>query len=567
MTINPTGAPPKLRYEDLVSGLNSFPYSSSSRDADSAAEGLSTGKPFFLGGIQYVGESGGDDLSDIGVSNVSILDVNHYGSRSEAETSIVPFGVDNISVFHDGVILSYVRDAIGTALTTGGGDKWSPADDVAMFQHWGAVAFSVEDQRLAVQNALRSGYEIRNRKYDAFTCKSTISIQDDLDITVDGGIIIFDFASLSGGIVARRGSVPDGTRINRTFKNMGFLTKNSNCRYAIQIEHSPNLDAGDLGTDRYYRHLVMEHCDFGPFDYDDTTMYFMNSCLDLEDVHAPYLRNCTFSGPKVSGGQPLDGTVGINIRGASDPVRNDMVDCHWRSLDFGVVVGDDIEGIKIEGGSFVDVINGFYFDPDTTGYENLAFYISSVEFNCVERGVYINAGAEIFINGSTFRQRGDYGDWVGIELSETLGVRDFKIWSNSFSGTAGSINNRNAVLIGENSNRGRIFDNFGVNLNEFCDVSNLTTDKEIIVKDNNWVDDLSVNRRTSSDQASSIDNVYVFSAFDNLNFGLRTVSELQSLTGLAEGSTAFCTDESGGKVPVFYDNVNWRRVTDRAVIS
>jgi hypothetical protein len=46
----------------------------------------------------------------------------------------------------------------------------------------------------------------------------------------------------------------------------------------------------------------------------------------------------------------------------------------------------------------------------------------------------------------------------------------------------------------------------------------------------------------------------------------RTVSQLQS-TVVSIGSTAFCTNESGGSVPVFYDGTNWRRVTDRAVIS
>lgn len=33
------------------------------------------------------------------------------------------------------------------------------------------------------------------------------------------------------------------------------------------------------------------------------------------------------------------------------------------------------------------------------------------------------------------------------------------------------------------------------------------------------------------------------------------------------GATAYCTDETGGAVPVFYDGTDWRRVTDRAVAS
>jgi hypothetical protein len=46
----------------------------------------------------------------------------------------------------------------------------------------------------------------------------------------------------------------------------------------------------------------------------------------------------------------------------------------------------------------------------------------------------------------------------------------------------------------------------------------------------------------------------------------RTVSQLSSLTATT-GAMVFCTDESGGSVPAFFDGTNWRRVTDRAVVS
>jgi len=47
----------------------------------------------------------------------------------------------------------------------------------------------------------------------------------------------------------------------------------------------------------------------------------------------------------------------------------------------------------------------------------------------------------------------------------------------------------------------------------------------------------------------------------------RTVSQLTLLGGVSAGAMAFCTDESGGAVPVFYDGTNWRRMTDRNIIS
>lgn len=33
------------------------------------------------------------------------------------------------------------------------------------------------------------------------------------------------------------------------------------------------------------------------------------------------------------------------------------------------------------------------------------------------------------------------------------------------------------------------------------------------------------------------------------------------------GARAFVTDETGGAVPAFFDGTNWRRVTDRAIVS
>ena len=45
-----------------------------------------------------------------------------------------------------------------------------------------------------------------------------------------------------------------------------------------------------------------------------------------------------------------------------------------------------------------------------------------------------------------------------------------------------------------------------------------------------------------------------------------TVTQLGSLTSSA-GAMVYCTDESGGSIPAFYDGTNWRRVSDRAIVS
>lgn len=46
-----------------------------------------------------------------------------------------------------------------------------------------------------------------------------------------------------------------------------------------------------------------------------------------------------------------------------------------------------------------------------------------------------------------------------------------------------------------------------------------------------------------------------------------TVAQANALTGVATGAQAFITNESGGAQPASFDGTNWRRYTDRAVIS
>lgn len=46
-----------------------------------------------------------------------------------------------------------------------------------------------------------------------------------------------------------------------------------------------------------------------------------------------------------------------------------------------------------------------------------------------------------------------------------------------------------------------------------------------------------------------------------------TLANLPSASAVGAGAQAYCTNESGGAVPVFSDGTDWRRVTDRAVAS
>ena len=45
------------------------------------------------------------------------------------------------------------------------------------------------------------------------------------------------------------------------------------------------------------------------------------------------------------------------------------------------------------------------------------------------------------------------------------------------------------------------------------------------------------------------------------------VDYFNSLVGRGSSALIFVTNETGGSVPAFSDGTNWRRVTDRAIVS
>lgn len=54
---------------------------------------------------------------------------------------------------------------------------------------------------------------------------------------------------------------------------------------------------------------------------------------------------------------------------------------------------------------------------------------------------------------------------------------------------------------------------------------------------------------------------------DQLVLPSYTVAELGSLSATPAGQMVFCTNDAGGSIPAFSDGTDWRRVTDRQVIS
>jgi hypothetical protein len=54
---------------------------------------------------------------------------------------------------------------------------------------------------------------------------------------------------------------------------------------------------------------------------------------------------------------------------------------------------------------------------------------------------------------------------------------------------------------------------------------------------------------------------------DSLILPTKTVAELANLSANPAAQFVYCSDESGGAVPAFSDGTNWRRVTDRSIVT
>lgn len=77
---------------------------------------------------------------------------------------------------------------------------------------------------------------------------------------------------------------------------------------------------------------------------------------------------------------------------------------------------------------------------------------------------------------------------------------------------------------------------------------------------------IAIDNSTSSPRNGQIDITPKRGAV-NVPFEFESYTVADLPTNVGAGAMAYCTDETGGAVPVFYDGSNWRRVTDRAVAS
>ena len=66
---------------------------------------------------------------------------------------------------------------------------------------------------------------------------------------------------------------------------------------------------------------------------------------------------------------------------------------------------------------------------------------------------------------------------------------------------------------------------------------------------------------------NTLTSVAAIAATTTIKTGSYTVATLPSAASAGRGAGTYCTDETGGEIPVFSDGTNWRRVSDRTIAA
>ena len=121
-----------------------------------------------------------------------------YASRADAEAAQVPAAVQQIAVVHAGMALRYRRDGSGTALTTGDGAAWSPADEVRP-EHWGAVSNGTANDRPRINSAINYAHDqgggvVLLRPERTYSVGDAVVLKSGVTLRGDGGLAVVRLA-------------------------------------------------------------------------------------------------------------------------------------------------------------------------------------------------------------------------------------------------------------------------------------------------------------------------------------------------------------------------------------
>ena len=149
------------------------------------------------------------------------------------------------------------------------------------------------------------------------------------------------------------------------------------------------------------------------------------------------------------------------------------------------------------------------------------------------------------------------GDSSAIQINDSVNI-------------SGTLNSATIVNNSISTNEIASADSSAIQINDSVNISGTLNAKTIVTNDLisqdssviNVLDGMNVSGTLTTSNIDS-ENVTLTGL---LTLGKRTVAQLSLLTPEI-GTLAYCTNETGGAQPVFYDGTNWRRMTDLTVIS
>ena len=225
-------------------------------------------------------------------------------------------------------------------------------------------------------------------------------------------------------------------------------------------------------------------------------------------------------------------------------------DANYLTNSTMTVVGDDSTGTTLNSGETLKIAGGTGITTAVSGDTLTITGINQSTMAFVgddSTGVTLNSGETLKIAGATGITTAVSGDTLtitGPNLSSYLTAIPKTIDINEISSSDSS-----AIQV-----------NDSLNVSGTITVGTLVTSNISAPSSTTGTYTISSPTTITLSPASEVLNTAPFTLY------ARTVAQLAALTASA-GAMVYCTNETGGAIPVFFDGTNWRRVTDRAIAS
>lgn len=425
--------------------------------------------------------------------------VQYFKSRAVAESTNIPLAVYVINVRHQNRIFSYIRDASGTALVTGGSAKWSPADTVVTFFHWGAQFGSSYDNSTAVRLAIESGRKIVHSQEDIFYIKTPVVAETPNPVDIDGGTILVNIPSPTHVAIDIRNPTTNGGNFQRRLiRGLNIFTLNSLVQKGVRFTYPENRLAEQLGSNRHAPHVEMTECVIGPLNIENQNHRFTIANVQIFNKSHSHFTNCVFYGPKARINNQyfpyVNGTRGLLVSGSGEGGVNIRLNgTMMKHVERGVHLHGPTEGVQVVNCLMNAVgwgVHQAFVNPEHPAFETLGIFVRGTHINCVKYAIQINGAVEVFVTDCELYGKADKTNqlgfnWQAVRLGFDGGaIRYAHVKNNVFSGTGFSTVD-NGVVLGDVS-IAHITENQGNEINTIVNTNWLSGSgkREIYSRDN-----------------------------------------------------------------------------------